>query len=65
MFLIILSFILKQFWIYRISANIWTEEPGGLQSMGRRELGTTERLTLTYHNKGSSCIPHTWLPLLT
>ena len=37
MFLIILSFILKQFWIYRISANIWTEEPGGLQSMGRKE----------------------------
>ena len=24
----------------------WTEEPGGLQSMGRKELNTTERLTL-------------------
>ena len=26
----------------------WTEEPGGLQSMGRKELGMTGRLTLTY-----------------
>ena len=25
----------------------WTEEPGGLQSMGRKELGTTEQLTLS------------------
>ena len=25
----------------------WTEEPGGLQSMGRKESGMTERLTLT------------------
>ena len=24
----------------------WTEEPGGLQSMGRKELDTTEPLTL-------------------
>ena len=24
----------------------WTEEPGGLQSLGRKELNTTERLTL-------------------
>ena len=24
----------------------WTEEPGGLQSMGCRELGRTEQLTL-------------------
>ena len=24
----------------------WTEEPGGLQSMGPQELDTTERLTL-------------------
>ena len=24
----------------------WTEEPGGLQSMGHRELYTTEQLTL-------------------
>ena len=26
----------------------WTQEPGGLQSMGSQESGTTERLTLTY-----------------
>ena len=26
----------------------WTEEPGGLQSMGPQESGMTERLTLTY-----------------
>ena len=26
----------------------WTEEPGGLQSMGSQELDTTERLTLSY-----------------
>ena len=25
----------------------WTEEPGGLQSMGHKELDTTERLTLS------------------
>ena len=25
----------------------WTEEPGGLQSMGLKELDTTERLTLS------------------
>ena len=26
----------------------WTEEPGGLQSMGHTELDTTERLTQTH-----------------
>jgi len=25
----------------------WTEEPGGLQSMGSKELDTTQRLTLS------------------
>ena len=25
----------------------WTQEPGGLQSMDRKELGPTEQLTLT------------------
>ena len=25
----------------------WTEEPGGLQPMGRKESGTTEQLTLS------------------
>ena len=30
----------------------WTEEPGGLQSMGRKELDTTEQLTLSGENKG-------------
>ena len=29
----------------------WTEEPGGLQSMGRKELDTTEQLTLWTFNK--------------
>ena len=28
----------------------WTEEPGGLQSTGRKELDTTERLTLHFHS---------------
>ena len=27
---------------------IWTEEPGKLKSIGRKELGTTERLTLYF-----------------
>ena len=26
----------------------WTEEPGGLWTMGHKELDTTERLTLEY-----------------
>ena len=26
----------------------WTEEPDGLQSWGRKELDTTEQLTLSY-----------------
>ena len=29
----------------------WTEEPGGLQSMGRKELNTTEQLTLWTFNE--------------
>ena len=31
----------------------WTEEPGGLQSMGLKESGTTERPTLTYSTRDS------------
>ena len=27
----------------------WMEEPGGLQSMGRKESDTTERLHFTFH----------------
>ena len=27
----------------------WTEDPGRLQSMGRKELGTTERLHFHFH----------------
>ena len=27
---------------------LWTEEPGRLQSMGCKEVDTTEQLTLTY-----------------
>ena len=37
----------------------WTEEPGGLQSMGRKESDVTEQLTHTsywqHHGKASSC----------
>ena len=33
----------------------WTEEPGGLQSMGHKEMDTTERLTLSL-----SCIFFTY-----
>ena len=29
----------------------WTEEPGGLQSMDRKELDTTERLTLSLFHR--------------
>ena len=29
----------------------WTEEPGGLQSMGRKELNMTEQLTLYFHRQ--------------
>ena len=29
----------------------WTEEPGGLQSMGRKKLDTTERLILNTRKK--------------
>ena len=28
----------------------WTEEPGGLQSTGRKESDTTERLDFHFHN---------------
>ena len=30
----------------------WTEEPGGLQSMGCKESDTTERLTHIYTQRG-------------
>ena len=33
----------------------WTEEPGGLQSMGQKEPDTTERLTLSH-----SILPMFW-----
>ena len=34
--------------IYILAWRIpWTEEPGGLQSMGRKELDTTGQLTLS------------------
>ena len=35
----------SSFFAWKISC---TEEPGGLQSKGRKESGTTEQLTLTY-----------------
>ena len=34
--------------VWRVS---WTEEPGRLQSMGRKESDTTEQLTLWTFNK--------------
>ena len=30
----------------------WTEEPGGLQSMGSQELDTTEQLNYRHHHHG-------------
>ena len=30
----------------------WTEEPGGLQSVGHKESATTERLTHTHRDTG-------------
>ena len=32
---------------------LWTEEPGGLQSMGSKELDTTERLMFSLHFQSS------------
>ena len=41
----------------------WTEEPGGLQSMGREESGTTEQLMLGYLLTVSvPVIPLSWPP---
>ena len=34
----------------------WTEEPGEIQSMGHKELDTTEQLTHTHHSKGKAYI---------
>ena len=35
---------------YSCRKNIsWTEEPGGLQSMGSQRVGATEQLTLSLH----------------
>ena len=33
-----------------------TEEPGGIQSMGHKELDTTEQLTHTHHSKGKAYV---------
>ena len=33
----------------------WTEEPGGLQSMGHKESDTTEQLTLSKLNEPGHC----------
>ena len=32
----------------------WTEEPGGLESMGHKELDTTERLHFHFHEEIST-----------
>ena len=40
----------------------WTEEPGGLQSMGRKELDTTERLTLGLSNGSGGPAPPVLVP---
>ena len=36
----------------------WTEEPGGLQSMGSQEPDMTERLNHHHHLSPSSAFPH-------
>ena len=36
----------------------WTEEPGGLQSMGRGESDTTERLHFHFHALGKEMATH-------
>ena len=36
-----------------------TEEPGGLQSMGREELDTTEQLTQRTQKSYQPCVPYT------
>ena len=39
--------------------SLWTEEPGGLQSMGSQESDTTERLDHHHHRQCSiACIYH-------
>ena len=40
----------------------WTEEPGGLQSMGCKELDTTERLTLWLSNGSGEPAPPVLVP---
>ena len=39
----------------------WTEEPGGLQSMGHKESDTTEWLSLTYkYHMVAQSVENTW-----
>ena len=40
----------------------WTEEPGGLQSMGRKESDTTERLTCSLLGCALGAPAHSLLP---
>ena len=37
----------------------WTEEPGRLQSMGCKELDTTEQLTQRTQKRYQPCVPYT------
>ena len=36
----------------------WTEEPGGLQSMECEESDMTDRLTLSFHDRGNASYVH-------
>ena len=38
----------KRFFLHSLVKISWTEEPGGLQSMGLRRVRSTEWLTLSY-----------------
>ena len=42
----------------------WTEEPGGVQSMGSQESDTTERLTLPPHQRVKFLFPKPSFPHL-
>ena len=36
----------------------WTEEPGGLQSMGSQRVGATEQIHFHFHSDWYEMVPH-------